>query len=103
MVTRIGDYTVRVQQPLRVERRSGWRRFWRTLGSVGLGVAGAALPTSLLGGALRAIGVDNGVGSQMQLLEMQRQIQWESQLVSLMTNIAKARHDASMAVIRNLR
>jgi len=39
----------------------------------------------------------------MQLLQMQYQIQQETQMFNLMTNISKDRHEASMAAIRNMK
>jgi len=48
-------------------------------------------------------GIDTGMSEQMQLLQVQQQIQKETQMFNLMTNISKDRHEASMAAIRNMK
>ena len=69
--------------------------------------ADTANATAAASGVMVAAPLLNTVGlgglSQVALLEMQRQIQLESQMVSTAANTMKAQHDAKMAVINAIR
>jgi hypothetical protein len=88
------------------------------IGAAGLGMTGlqVAAATGLGGGTfggtlgpiLGAVTGMTGMGtsdgaSQLQLLNMQRQIQQEAQFFTTLTNIEKAHHDARMSAVRNIR
>ena len=93
---------------------SGWSKFASIAGgiasAVGSFIPGAGIIGGLLGGLGKMGGggggfggIDTGMSEQMQLLQMQQQIQKETQMFNLMTNISKDRHEASMAAIRNMK
>ncbi|NNE09797.1 MAG: hypothetical protein HKN20_14655 [Gemmatimonadetes bacterium] len=75
-----------------------------------LGGAASAIPG--VGSALGAIGAVAGGGAagastsfnrQYELLQLQNQIQQEAQTINMISNINKAKHEASMAAIRNVK
>ncbi len=75
-----------------------------------LGGAASAIPG--VGTALGAIGAVAGGASggastsfnrQYELLQLQNQIQQEAQTINMISNINKAKHEASMAAIRNVK
>ncbi len=93
---------------------SGWSKFASIAGgiasAVGSFVPGAGIIGGLLGGLSKMGGGGSGIGGidtslndQMQLLQVQQQIQKETQMFNLMTNISKDKHDAAMAAIRNMK
>jgi len=70
----------------------------RVNGAAGLGTG------TLNGGLGGALGTgDDGFGLQMQLLELQRKIQAETQVFQTLSNTSKAEHDARMSAVRNIR
>jgi hypothetical protein len=92
---------------------SGWSKFTSILGGIAGAassfIPGAGIVGSLLGG-LGGSGGGGGIGglvsgesNQMQLLQFQYQIQQETQMFNLMTNISKDRHEAAMSAIRNMK
>lgn len=75
-----------------------------------LGGAASAIPG--VGPALGAIGAVTGGAAggastsfnrQRELLNLQNQIQQEAQIINMISNINKAKHEASMAAIRNVK
>lgn len=93
---------------------SGWSKFASIAGgiasAVGSFVPGGGIIGGLLGGLSKMGGGGSGIGGidtslndQMQLLQVQQQIQKETQMFNLMTNISKDKHDAAMAAIRNMK
>jgi len=86
---------------------SGWSKFTSILGGIAGAassfIPGAGIVSGLLGGLSGGSGSITGESNQMQLLQMQYQIQQETQMFNLMTNISKDRHEASMAAIRNMK
>ncbi|HOB51697.1 MAG TPA: hypothetical protein PK176_02460 [Acidobacteriota bacterium] len=86
---------------------SGWSKFTSILGGIAGAassfIPGAGIVSGLLGGLGGGSSSITGEGNQMQLLQMQYQIQQETQMFNLMTNISKDRHEASMAAIRNMK
>lgn len=100
---------------------SGWSRFAGVLGGIA-NVASSFIPGggvigSLLGGlgklggggasgasgASSIGGADQGMSQQMELLNMQKQISQQTQMFTMMTNIAASRHEASMSACRNMK
>jgi len=92
---------------------SGWSKFGQILSGVA-GIAsnfipGAGIIGGLIGGltggggGLGGGGMVQGETQQWQLMQMQYQIQQETQMFNLMTNISKDRPDAAMAAIRNIK
>lgn len=85
--------------------------------NAGLPLAGQMMPMllgagGLGGGALNSLGAMGGLGGlgggsstaqQMQLLQLQQKIQQESQIFQTLTNVSKARFDAEMTAVRNIR
>jgi len=78
--------------------QSGWSKF----GSVLQGV-GSSLP--VVGGAISSLGSGSSASfdRQYQMIMLQQEIQMQSQTISTMSNISKAKHEASMASIRNIK
>ena len=66
---------------------------------------GGGLGTGTLGGfgGLGGAGGSTEFNEQLQLLQLQRQVQRQSQIFETMTNIAKAEHDRRMSAVRNMR
>jgi hypothetical protein len=86
------------------KKTSGFRK---VLGGIAGGVANAVLPG--VGGAVENL-INGGagasgslIGEASQFLEMQRQIQMEARAFEAASAVLKAKHDASMAAIRNIR
>lgn len=76
--------------------QSKWSKFGQVLGSVA-----GALPG--VGGALSGIGVDSGFNRQLEMIRLQQQIQEQTQIINTVSNISKAKHEAAMAAIRNMK
>src|SRR5262245_10865047 len=81
-------------------------RFRRIFSGVSGGAANIILPGS--GSAVESLigggdGVGNLLGESRQFLELQRQIQAEARAFEAASAVLKAKHDASMAAIRNIR
>jgi hypothetical protein len=82
-------------------------RFRRILGGIAGGAANAVLPgvggtiENWIGGGVSGMG--NLLGESRQFLELQRQIQAEARAFEAASAVLKAKHDASMAAIRNIR
>lgn len=72
---------------------------------IGGGGSQSALSSQALGGlgGLSTLGGAGLLNDSMRYLRLQQQIQQQSQLVQMTSNIMKARHDMSMAAIRNIR
>lgn len=93
-----------IQQYTQPKKPSGFRRF---LGAVAGGVSNVVLPGSgpavsemITGG----MGTDtNLLGDLQQYLEVQQQIQAQARAFEMASNILKAKHDAAMAAIRNIK
>lgn len=97
--------------------QSGWSKFGQVMGSVA-GAAASFLPGGpLLAGSLglsasgdkyRALGqvgqaAAKNFDTQMELMKIQEQIQFNSQVVNTFSNISKSKHEAAMAAIRNIK
>ena len=54
-------------------------------------------------GGVSPFGMSSDFAQQMQLLQVQRQMQQEQQVWNLVSNVEKARHEAAMALVRNVR
>ncbi len=85
----------------------------QTAAGIAGGPAAGGLVSQLLGGALGG-GTLGGLGggglmggtdtaNQMALIQLQRQIQQQTQIFETLTNISKAEHDARMSSVRNIR
>jgi len=85
---------------------SGWSKFKSVLGGIAGAassfIPGAGIVSSLLGGGLGGVG-GGGQNQQWELLQQQYQMQQETQMFNMMTNISKTRHDAAMSAIRNMK
>lgn len=76
-------------------------------------VAAAAIPGAgpAIGAVASAVGRDRapllgsigGASETLQYLELQREIERESRLYEAASNVMKARHDAAMSSIRNIK
>ena len=82
-------------------------RFRRILGGIAGGAtnvllpgAGSAIENWISGGVG---GMGNLLGESRQFLELQRQIQAETRAFEAASAVLKAKHDASMAAIRNIK
>ncbi len=87
------------------KKPSGFRRF---LGAVAGGAANIFAPGlgSVVGkfiGGGGALGSTGLLGESSQFLELQRQMQMETRAFETASNVMKARHDAAMSSIRNIR
>ena len=80
---------------------SGWSKFKSVLGGIA-SVAGSFIPGAGILGGLLGGGSVTGSNQQWQLLQAQYQIQQETQMFNMLTNISKTRHDACMSAIRNM-
>ncbi|MBN2433458.1 MAG: hypothetical protein JXQ27_18445 [Acidobacteria bacterium] len=83
---------------------SGWSKFKSVLGGIA-GAASSFIPgAGIISGLLGGGGV-GGTGSnqQWELLQQQYQIQQETQMFNMMTNVSKTKHDAAMSAIRNMK
>jgi hypothetical protein len=81
--------------------------FRRVLGAVVGGVGNVFAPGigGLIGSAISGTGGINQsglMGDTMQFLQLQRQMNMEQQAFETASAVMKARHDASMAAIRNI-
>jgi hypothetical protein len=81
--------------------------FRRVLGAVVGGVGNVVAPGigGLIGSAISGTGGINQsglMGDTMQFLQLQRQMNMEQQAFETASAVMKARHDASMAAIRNI-
>lgn len=83
-----------------VVTKQGPSGFRRVLGGVLGGVGNMFMPG--IGGALGAI-MGGGSNDPYQFLRVQMDIQNQSRIFEMQSNIIKSRHDSSMAAIRNLR
>jgi hypothetical protein len=104
-VTNSYDPTWQAQYAARDTSSSFWTK--------ALSLVGKAVP--VLGGALDLIGVKTNSSTAavmspeqsadrfMEMLAIQQQIQMESQIFTTATNVSKARHEADMAAVRNIR
>ncbi len=86
-----------LSQPITVEKEGGWKKFGRILG----GVASAAAPFT--GGVLNGAGVDSNFNRQLELIQLQEQIQQQTQIINTVSNVSKSKHEAAMAAIRNMK
>jgi hypothetical protein len=83
-------------------------RFRQILGGIAGGAANIVLPgvggviESAISGGIGGVG-SNLLGDSRQFLELQRQIQAEARAFEAASAVLKAKHDASMAAIRNIR
>ena len=95
-----------------VEKKPG--KFLQILGSVLGGALSIIAPGAgwLIGGLLRRGGSDFGsmqqllqesAQQQMEMLTIQERVQAQTQEFTTISNILKARHDAEMAAINNIR
>src|SRR5687767_7218092 len=81
-------------------------RFRQILGGIAGGAANIVLPgvggaiESAISGGLGGV-AGNLLGESRQFLELQRQIQAEARAFEAASAVLKAKHDASMAAIRN--
>lgn len=95
-------------QAMLASRTNSTNVLYKTLSSVG-----RAIP--LVGGFLDLLGIKSGSDAPlvqstdqatdrfMTMLAIQQQIQMESQIFTMATNVSKARHEADMAAVRNIR
>ena len=89
------NYSDIASKPVSSEK-SGWSKFGKVLG----GIAGS-LPG--VGGAFGAMGVDSGMDRQLDLIRLQQAIQEQTQIINTISNVSKAKHEAAMASIRNVK
>ena len=66
--------------------------------TMGLGPMAGNLASSLLTGT-----TDTGTVDPMQLLQIQEQLQQQSQVFNTMSNISKTEHETRMAAVRNMK
>ncbi|HEY8747714.1 MAG TPA: hypothetical protein VIM11_07060 [Tepidisphaeraceae bacterium] len=66
--------------------------------TMGLGPIAGNLASSLLTGT-----TDSGTVDPMQLLQLQEQIQTQSQIFNTMSNVSKTEHETRMAAVRNMK
>jgi len=101
------DYSIndilKATQPT-VKQPSGFRR---VLGGVAGSVANVFAPGmgSLIGNAIAGTGGLNStglMGNAQQYLQLQQQMNMETQAFETASNVMKSRHDAMMAAIRNI-
>jgi len=83
---------------------SGWSKFKSVLGGIA-GAASSFIPgAGIISGLLGGGGTGGaGVNQQWELLQQQYQIQQETQMFNMMTNVSKTKHDAAMSAIRNMK
>ncbi len=86
------------------KKAGGFRRF---LGALTGGVANVVMPGvgSLIGNYISGGGISTQGGhlaDSMQFLELQREINMETRLFEMVSNILKVRHDVAMSAIRNI-
>lgn len=62
-----------------------------------------AVGGSFGGGAAGALGASAGNQDAWDLLDLQRQLQQESQMFNTLSNIMKTEHESRMAIVRNIR
>lgn len=66
------------------------------------GTTGASTPGSAQGGSLQGM-LDSSASSAEELLALQHQMAMEQRMFQTTSNVLKARHDTSKAVIQNVR
>lgn len=93
------NYQQIAQQP-EAPQQSGWSKFGQVLGDVGRGIAGNV---PILGNTLSKVGVNTDFSKQEELIKLQLEIQKATQTFSMISNINKAKHEASMTAVRNFK
>lgn len=83
-----------------VSNPSGGSGFRRILGGVLGGVGNMFMPG--IGGALGSI-LGGGTQDPYQFLKVQMDVQNQSRIFEMQSNIIKSRHDSAMSAIRNLK
>jgi hypothetical protein len=84
---------------------SGWSKFKSVLGGIA-GAASSFIPgAGIISGLLGGGGGFGGTGfnQQFELLQQQYQIQQQTQMFNMITNVEKTKHDAAMSAIRNMK
>lgn len=98
-----GNFNVNDLTTFEAPKQSGFSKFGSILSAAGSVVPGAGV----VGGALSALGGGGGANTsfnrQYQLLELQNKMQQEAQMINMISNINKTKHEASMAAIRNVK
>lgn len=87
-----------LSQPIAAEKEGGWKKFGRILGGV---ASAAAAP--ITGGVLQGAGIDSNFNRQLELIQLQEQIQQQTQIINTVSNVSKSKHEAAMAAIRNMK
>jgi hypothetical protein len=94
-------------------RRAGRPNVFKTILRAAAGVAAATVPVA--GPAIRAaidasdrrqsplLGAIGGESETLRYLELQREIERETRMFETASNVLKARHDAAMSSIRNIK
>ncbi len=97
-----GNFNVNDLTTFEAPSQSGFSKFGSILSAVGSAVPGAGA----VGGALSALGgggANTSFNRQYQLLQLQSKMQQEAQMINMISNINKTKHEASMAAIRNVK
>ncbi|MEZ5403555.1 MAG: hypothetical protein R2729_28000 [Bryobacteraceae bacterium] len=94
-----------IQRMTQSQKESGG--FRRTLGGIVGGVGnmffpgiGSAIGNMIAGGRMNSTGM---LGESQQFLELQRQVTMETRAFEAASAVMKARHDAAMSAIRNMK
>ncbi len=84
-------------------KTSGWSKFKSVLGGIAGAVSSFIPGGSLISGLLGSSSGVTPFDQQWELLQQQYQIQQESQMFNMLSNISKTRHEACMSAIRNMK
>ncbi|MFN8548388.1 MAG: hypothetical protein U0527_10635 [Candidatus Eisenbacteria bacterium] len=91
-----GNFNLADISDVTVGSQSKWGKFGQVLGSVASQIPG-------VGGALTGLGVDGSFNRQLEMIKLQQQIQDQTQVINTLSNISKAKHEAAMSAIRNMK
>ncbi len=94
-----GNYNVGNLTSFSPPKESGFSKFGKVLTSLGSAIPGVGGAISALG----AGGANTSFDRQYQLLQLQSEMQQQAQMINMISNINKTKHEASMAAIRNVK
>ena len=100
--SKLSEGLAQVGQVFQQVLRTGVQAAAQAYGIPGAGGLGGGTLTGF-GGGLDGLAGDDPFAQNVALLQLQRQIQTESQRFQTESNISKAEHDAKMAAVRNIR